>query len=61
MAQESGRSSLHGPVEAVPVRAQIWGCREADDRRGDPSAFAVDPAAVIQLKVQAGTTRQTKV
>lgn len=51
VAQESGRSSLHGPVEAVPVRAQIWGCREADDRRGDPSAFAVDPAAVIQLKV----------
>lgn len=40
--------------------AQIWGCREADDRRGDTAAFAVDPAAVIQLKVQVGTTGQTK-
>lgn len=61
VAQESGRSPLHGPVEAVPIRAQIWGCREADDRRGDPAAFAIDPVAVIQLEVQAGTARQTKV
>lgn len=61
MAQESGGSPLHGPVEAVPVRAQIRGSREADDRRGDPATFAVDPAAVIQLQVQVGPTRQTKV
>lgn len=61
MAQESGRSPLHGPMEAVPIGAQIRWCWEADDRRGDPAAFAVDPAAVIQLKAQVGTTRQTKV
>lgn len=56
-----GRPPLHGPVEAVPVGAQIWGCREADDRRGDPTTFTVDPAAVVQFQVQVGTTRQTKV
>lgn len=61
VAQERGRSPLHGPVEAVPVRAQIWGCREADDCCGDTATFAVDPAAVIQLQVQVGTTGQTKV
>lgn len=61
MAQVGRSSPLHGPVEAVPVRAQVWGCREADYRRGDPAALAVDPAAVIQLEIQVGTTRQTTV
>lgn len=61
MAQGGGGSPLHRPVEAVPVRAQIRGCREADDRRGDPATFTVDPAAVVQFQVQVGTTRETKV
>lgn len=59
MAQ--GRPPVHGPVETVPVGAQIRGCREADDRRGDPTTFTVDPAAVVQFQVQVGTARQTKV
>lgn len=56
-----GRPPLHGPVETVPVGAQIRGGREADDRRGEPTTFTVDPAAVVQFQVQVGTTRQTKV
>lgn len=51
------RPPLWGPVEAVAVRGQSWGCWEADYRRGDPAAaFAVDPAAVISFQVEVGAT-----
>lgn len=39
-------------MEAVAIRGQSRGRREADDRRGDSAAFAVDPAAVIGFQVE---------
>lgn len=60
MALGRGRPPLRGPVEAVAVRAQSRGCREADDGRGDAATFAVYPAAVVGFQVQVGSTERHK-
>ena len=52
------RPPVRGPVESVPVWAQSGRRREADDRRGDPAAFAVDPASVAGFLVEGRTTRE---
>lgn len=57
MTRGRGRPPLRGPVEAIAIRGQSGGRWEADDRRGDPAAFAVDPAAVIGFQVEVRTTR----
>jgi len=46
------RPPLRGPAEAVAIRRQGGGAWEADDRRGDPAAFAVEPAAFIGFAVE---------
>lgn len=54
MTWRRGRPPLWGPVEPITIRGQSRGCREADDRRGDAAAFAVDPAALIGFEVEVG-------
>lgn len=52
------RPPLWGPAEAIAIRGQSGGRWEADDRRGDPAAFAVDPATFIGFLVEVQTTRE---
>lgn len=63
-----GRVALGGPhrppgrgsVEAVAPGAQGRWRREADDGRGDAAAFAVYPAAVVGLQVEAGSAARDR-
>lgn len=60
MSRGRGRPPLRGPVEAIPIRGQSRGRREADDGCREPAAFAVDPAAVIGFQVEVRTTGERK-
>lgn len=50
------RPPLGGPVEAITVGSQCWGCWEADDSCCNLATFAVDP--VIGFEVEVWTTKE---
>lgn len=51
---------LWQPVETIAVRSQSGRRREADDGRGDASAFTVDPVAVVSFQIEVWTAVKKK-